>query len=112
LEALLPPDLVFNWKAHYLEVQKANPSSIFSFFGKPAGQSPAKGAKPVVVEADESEGELERVDEKSSLDKKRGVAPVATAVAPSPQKKAKATKEPSKGNNNTINSFFKKKDKE
>ncbi len=89
----------------------ANPSSIFSFFGKPGGQSPGKGAKPV-VEADESEGELEIVEEKSSHDKKRDVAPVAVAVAPSPQKKAKTTKEPSKGNNNTINSFFKMKDKE
>jgi hypothetical protein len=104
LEEMLPANLVMNWKQHYLEVQKNNPSSIFSFFK--AGGKPAAGA---AAKVDNEEDEDEEIGEpKSSVDSpnKRPDPPVAAAsvAAPSPQKKARVAPE----GNTKINSFFKK----
>lgn len=106
LESLLPPELVMNWKQHYLEVQKKNPASIFSFFK--AGGKPAAAGAAAKVDNDDDDNEDE--EPKPSQDvvspNKRPDPPAAASVgaAPSPQKKAK----PAPEGNSSINSFFKK----
>ncbi len=77
LEALLPAELVANWKEMYLEAQKANKGSIFAFFGN--SQSPKSKGK----EKEEEE------KKKDSSEAKRVSPPASDASQPSPQKKSK-----------------------
>lgn len=98
LEALLPPHLVVNWKQLYLEAQKANPNSLFSFF-KPGVKPAAGGAAAAAAAAadDDDEDFGGEGDQGGSSPKKREAeadldeeAAVATAEPAQPKKAAPA----------------------
>ncbi len=110
LEALLPPTLVVNWKQLYLEAQKANPGSLFSFF-KVGAAKPGAAASAKDHDDDDDDDNNNGVSPKKQEGEakpspnKRPTAPAAVASAPSPQKKAK----PTAAAEGSIASFFTKK---
>ena len=84
LERQMPPDLVFNWKEHYMAAKKADKSSIFSFFGAAEKPSPKK----------KNEEEEEEEEEERTPPLPRKVAPVPPSPKslpkqPTPKKRQK-----------------------
>lgn len=96
LEKLLPAELVFDWKAHYLSVRKADKGSIFAFFGaSPKKPAAASQKNNDADDNDDDEDDLRGGEQEP--DARETTPPLPTkknASPPPPSRGAPAPKQP------------------